>query len=150
MRQTEQRSLILEELKECARSGKHPGADEVYVRVKKRLPRISLATVYRNLELLAGSGAIKRLDMGERHMRFDGIVEPHCHFRCTECGHVEDLPFAVRLPPLDPRHPWVRARRIEGGQPEYFGLCPDCARHAAAPTRRGKSTRKATAGRVTP
>lgn len=145
MRQTEQRSLILEELKECARIGHHPGADEVYVRVKKRLPRISLATVYRNLELLAGNGAIKRLDMGERHMRFDGIVEPHCHFRCTRCGHVEDLPFAVPLPPLDPRHPWVRARRIEGGQPEYFGLCPDCA------SRRGaRSKRKATAGRVTP
>jgi Fur family ferric uptake transcriptional regulator len=141
LRQTEQRTLILEELRLCARDGYHPGADEVYLRVRKRLPRISLATVYRNLQLLAARGLIGRLEIAGGHNRFDGVVRPHCHFRCTSCGQVEDLPFDVPLPQLDPEHPWVHARRIEGRRTEYYGLCPGCV-HA--------SQDSGTNGRVTP
>ena len=49
-RMTQQRKVILEELKNM---NSHPGADEIYERVRKRLPRISLGTVYRNLEILS-------------------------------------------------------------------------------------------------
>ena len=124
MRKTEQRTVILEELRKCRH---HPGADEIYLRVKERLPRISLGTVYRNLELLSAQGTIQRLDSGTGQKRFDPVAEPHCHFRCTRCGKVEDLPFAVDLPKLDPGLAWVRQRVISGGHSEYFGLCPDCA-----------------------
>jgi Fur family ferric uptake transcriptional regulator len=47
------------------------------LRVRKHLPRISLATVYRNLELLAASGLIGRLEVAGAHKRFDGVVRPH-------------------------------------------------------------------------
>lgn len=124
MRTTEQRTVILEELRKCRN---HPGADELYLQVRKRLPRISLGTVYRNLELLAAQGLIQRLDFGPSQKRFDPVAEPHGHFRCTGCGAVEDLPFAVPLPQLGRRHPWVRKRVITGGQVEYIGLCPSCA-----------------------
>lgn len=123
MRKTEQRAVILDELRKCRN---HPGADELYARVRGRLPRISLATVYRNLELMAAQGLIRRLGRGAGSRRFDPTVEEHGHFRCTACGRVEDLPFPLELPQPDPRHPWVRQRTIQGGQAEYFGLCPGC------------------------
>lgn len=127
LRNTEQRAVILQELRRC---GHHPSAVEVYLRVKERLPRISLGTVYRNLELLGGQGIIGRLDSGAGQKRFDPVPEPHCHFRCVQCGKLEDLPFPVDLPELDRHHPWVREREVHGARPEYSGLCPECARQA--------------------
>jgi Fur family ferric uptake transcriptional regulator len=123
LRKTEQRTVILEELRLCRN---HPGADEVYLRVRERLPHISLGTVYRNLELMASRGMIRRLDTSSGQKRFDPITEQHCHFRCNACGNIEDIPFAVEFPQLDPRHPWVQERKILGARPEYFGLCPAC------------------------
>jgi Fur family ferric uptake transcriptional regulator len=132
VRNTEQRSVILEELRKCR---DHPGADQLHARVRGRLPRISLAPVYRNLELMAARGLIQRLDWGTGSRRFDPVVDNHGHFRCTACGAVEDLPFALELPRPDRRHPWVRQRTIEGGQAEYFGLCPGCkGNRQAGPT----------------
>jgi len=68
VRKTEQRAVILDELRKCRN---HPGADELYARVRGRLPRISLATVYRNLELMAARGLIRRLDPAAGSRRFD-------------------------------------------------------------------------------
>jgi Fur family ferric uptake transcriptional regulator len=127
VRNTEQRTVILEELRKCRH---HPGADELYLQVRRRLPRVSLGTVYRNLELLAAQGIIQRLDLGSGQKRFDPVTEPHGHFRCTGCGAVEDLPFPVRLPQPSRRKAWVRQRVITGGQAEYTGLCPSCAGEA--------------------
>ena len=67
MRQTKQRSVILEELRKHV---DHPGADDVYHEVRKVLSRISLGTVYRNLELLSEKGVIKKLELGSGQKRF--------------------------------------------------------------------------------
>ena len=123
MRNTEQRAVILEELRKCRN---HPGAEELYARVRERLPRISLATVYRNLELMASQGLARRLESGTGSRRFDPTVDNHGHFRCTSCGRIEDLPFPLELPPPNRRSAWARERVIRGGQAEYFGLCPEC------------------------
>jgi len=145
VRNTQQRTVILEELRKCRT---HPGADELYAQVRRRLPRISLGTVYRNLELLAAQGCVQRLELGPGGMRFDPMVEEHAHFRCTECGRVEDLPFAARAPRPDRRHPWVRERRIDGARIEYFGRCPRCHRgnRRAASTAGSKSYAKGERG----
>jgi Fur family ferric uptake transcriptional regulator len=115
----------------------------VYLRVRERLPRISLGTVYRNLELMASRGMIRRLHSSSGQRRFDPIADPHCHFRCSGCGRIEDIPLAVEVPELDPKHPWVQAREIQGARPEYYGLCPACLK-------RGGSEQERTNGRVTP
>jgi Fur family ferric uptake transcriptional regulator len=130
LRRTEQRSVILEELR---LSSDHPGADEIYRRVRRRLPRISLGTVYRNLERLASQGLIRKLDYGGGQRHFDGQSRPHGHFRCSRCGRIEDLPFSVPLPELDPGHPWVRERTIQGGRVDYHGLCPGCRAAESGP-----------------
>jgi len=69
----------------------HPTADMVYANVRKSSPNISLGTVYRNLALLADSGQIQRLRLGDGIDRFDANLSPHYHFVCSSCGAVIDL-----------------------------------------------------------
>jgi Fe2+ or Zn2+ uptake regulation protein len=69
----------------------HPFADDIYRRVRKRLPRISLATVYRNLQRLVEDGKIRTILLGERSARFDPEISDHDHFVCETCGRIIDL-----------------------------------------------------------
>jgi len=69
----------------------HPDALVVYRQVKKRIPTISLDTVYRNLKLLAEHGLISILGMSQENVRFDGNIQPHHHFTCVKCGKISDF-----------------------------------------------------------
>lgn len=88
-RMTKQRGLILQVMRETK---SHPTADEVYQVVRQRLPKISLGTVYRNLEVLCEQGLIKQVEVGGTQRRYDGIIERHWHARCTHCEQVFDIP----------------------------------------------------------
>jgi Fur family ferric uptake transcriptional regulator len=88
MRLTRQRKIIIETLAEM---DTHPTADEFFTVIRKRLPSISLGSVYRNLEVLADAGHILKLELGGNAKRFDGRTKPHAHVRCPECGGVRDL-----------------------------------------------------------
>jgi len=69
----------------------HPDVLSIFRRVKKRIPTISLDTVYRNLKLLAEHGLISILGMSQENLRFDGNVGPHHHFTCVKCGMISDF-----------------------------------------------------------
>lgn len=69
----------------------HPTADNVYMAIRRQIPNISLGTVYRNLTLLADTGEILRLRLGDGVDHFDFDTSPHYHFVCKECGGVSDL-----------------------------------------------------------
>ena len=122
MRMTPQRSIILEELRKAKT---HPTADEVYARVRRRLPRISLATVYRNLDLLAQAGLIQMVELGGCPRRYDGWVDDHFHVRCTACGKVGDLTDGL-LARSRERVEKLSGYDITGHHLEFTGLCPDC------------------------
>ncbi len=121
-RRTRQRQVILEELKKLE---SHPTAAALYEIVRQRVPKISLGTVYRNLELLARTGAIRKLEFAGGEARFDGNVTRHDHLRCVRCGRVDD----IQGPPLDltggHANDW-RNYRILGHRVEVFGICPQC------------------------
>jgi len=119
---TRQRKVILEELRKVAT---HPSADEVYEMVRKRLPRISLGTVYRNLEILSKSGEIQKLELGCPLKRFDGIAENHYHIRCPQCDRVVDAPEDVDVAV---NHDLKNATKFKiiGHKLEFIGICPDC------------------------
>jgi Fe2+ or Zn2+ uptake regulation protein len=86
-RMTNQKLKIMEHLQKVRT---HPTAEMVYHIVSKDLPAISLATVYRNLNLLAEQGKILRLEInGEYH--YDGFCDSHQHLVCTNCGKIMDL-----------------------------------------------------------
>ncbi len=121
-RMTRQRQVILEELNNVS---PHPTADEVYRRVRRRLPRISLGTVYRNLETLSKSGILRKLELGGTQKRFDVNPEPHYHVRCTECGCLDDIPL-VPIPDIENVFRNACDYQITGHQLVLTGLCPHC------------------------
>jgi Fur family peroxide stress response transcriptional regulator len=80
---THQRTEIYREL---ARTNEHPDAETIYTRVRKRIPAISLDTVYRTLRRL-----ISRLGSFNEKTRFDANTDRHHHFVCTKCGFIGDF-----------------------------------------------------------
>ena len=123
MRMTRQRQVILEELEGDTT---HPTAEALHQRIRPRLPRISLATVYRNLELLAARGLVRRLDLSGGRRRFDPRTERHYHVRCLGCGMVADL----RQPPSEMAAQEAAAPdgwRIVGHELEFTGYCRACS-----------------------
>ena len=85
---THQRAEIYREL---ARTEEHPDVETIYSRVRRRIPEISLDTVYRTLRLLEEKGIITRVGSLSERTRFDANTARHHHFVCTECGFVGDL-----------------------------------------------------------
>lgn len=122
LRMTHQREIILEELHRCTT---HPTADELYERIKKKLPRISLATVYRNLEILSEAGMIKKLEISGRQKRFDWDPQDHDHVYCTQCQRVDNIPTTT-TPFLSVDAGEQKGYRITGCRIEFYGLCPNC------------------------
>ena len=125
-RMTHQRQVILEEVKN---DSLHPTADEIYARVRKRLPRISMGTVYRNLDILASSGLIHRIEPGHPQMRFDGVMDEHYHITCVRCGKVEDAQIEATddaLETLESSLGHLTKYGIFGHKLEFYGLCTSC------------------------
>lgn len=122
IRMTKQRRVILEELKKVT---SHPTADEVYRMVREKLSKISLGTIYRNLDILSESGLIQKLEVGGSHKRFDANVEDHYHIRCTECGSIDDIP-KKSVPGLEDVFSGALGYKITGHRIELVGICPDC------------------------
>jgi len=122
LRMTHQREIILQELK---KSNYHPAADELYERVKKKLPRISLATVYRNLEILSEAGTIRKIEISGRQKRFDWELDQHNHIYCVQCHRVDNIDVKQsRKTSLQPED--HRGYKIAGCRVEFFGYCPEC------------------------
>jgi Fur family peroxide stress response transcriptional regulator len=85
---THQRSEIYREL---AGTNEHPDAETIYAQVRKRIPAISLDTVYRTLRLLEKQGLISRVGSFGEKTRFDANTDRHHHFVCTRCGFIGDI-----------------------------------------------------------
>ncbi|OGV49043.1 MAG: hypothetical protein A2X49_14410 [Lentisphaerae bacterium GWF2_52_8] len=121
---TSQRRVLLEELRKV---DTHPTADELYMMVRKRLPKISLGTVYRNLEMLSTAGEVAKIEMTGKQKRFDGRAGWHHHLRCLDCDAVEDL-HLPKLSELDGiLGTLIDGELIRGCAIEFTGLCKKCA-----------------------
>lgn len=107
----------------------HPTATEVFIRVKQRVPGISLATVYNCLETLAHSGLVKQVNLDRGPSRYCPNLKEHGHFHCETCGTIHD----VDLPESAMRVP--RGYTISRMEISLRGQCPACAK-AAKSTRR--------------
>ncbi|MDJ0666823.1 MAG: transcriptional repressor [Desulfobacterales bacterium] len=124
LRMTRQRQSILEELR---KTDAHPSADEIFGRVRQQMPRISLGTVYRNLEILSAQGEIQTIEMAGSLKRFDAIATNHYHIRCVNCDRLVDAPLEVS----NALENAVQAHtdfQILDHKVEFEGLCPECRR----------------------
>jgi len=118
----------------------HPSAEAVHRMVRRRLHRVSLGTVYRNLRLLVAEGLLR--DLPGPHARFDGNTTDHHHFTCLECGVIVDVAGPVAEP-----HSRALCRRVatQGGftvvhhRIEFSGRCASC--RAASPRARRAAPR---------
>ena len=103
----------------------HPSAEEVYLVVKKRNPRVALGTVYQALSVLEEIGLIEAKHWSESPVRYDLNTEPHYDIRCTGCGEVAEIPgvefedFAARIRENTPYEVTNASLVIEG-------VCPGC------------------------
>src|SRR5262245_43052330 len=104
----------------------HPFAYEIYRRVHRKLPRISLATVYRNLHSLVEEGKIRTLVLDEQGARFDPETSQHDHFVCERCGRVVDL-FLRRAREVDLSSLAKQDYVVTAHSLTVHGICQVCA-----------------------
>jgi len=128
-RMTRQRAAVLSVLQQFRLSGMHPTTDEVYIEVRRAMPRISLATVYRNLDVLAQQGHVQKLDVGCSPVRFDGNPSSHMHIRCERCGRVDDLD-GIQMDTLSPDVVRSQGYEVVALRAEFVGVCPACRKIA--------------------
>ena len=122
-RMTRQRRIILEELRKLRT---HPTAEELHVAVQVRMPRVSLGTVYRNLEFLSETGAVLKLEGVGGRRRYDGNVRiAHYHARCLGCGRIEDVPSEAVLR-LEYRSEAIGEFAVTGHDLQFVGWCAAC------------------------
>ena len=143
LRMTRQRQIILEELQ---KDYSHPTASVVYQKVRRRLPQISLGTVYRNLEILSEQGLIKKLELAGAQKRFDGTLSKHYHVRCLKCGRINDVSMKT-LTALDKKLSEMCDYEITGHRLEFIGLCPKCKKDKKH-TRKTKTTTTISPGSI--
>lgn len=118
-RNTAQKRTILE----AARSLNHPTAEEIYLAVREKCPKVSRATVYRNVHNLSEKGVLLRLPMTDAPDHYDITVTPHYHVLCTECGSLRDVDV-----PYHEEMDRVMASdfKITGHEIIFKGVCSSC------------------------
>ncbi|MDR1452737.1 MAG: transcriptional repressor [Candidatus Margulisbacteria bacterium] len=100
----------------------HPSARWVYEQVKPRLPDISLGTVYRNIKVCREEGLLASVGVVNNEERFDGVVKPHPHAICTNCGSIIDVQYA---PPAG--QPSLNGFAIDSSRTVFYGVCAKCS-----------------------
>jgi len=116
----------LEILRAVTNSHSHPDAETIYKAVRKKIPGVSLDTVYRNLWTLIDHGLVNALNTSRGRVRFDGNLVRHHHFVCVRCGLTRDFvcPEFNRLSVPEEVKNWGR---IDRAHVEFRGLCGRCA-----------------------
>lgn len=120
---THQRQVVYESV--IASHG-HYSPEDIYAAVRRRIPSISLATVYNNLRLFIECGLLREVSPHAATLRVDGNVEPHHHLVCSRCKAVQDIEGEfVDFEKLSRHVP----EGFDLTQPmvEVFGLCRRCS-----------------------
>jgi Fur family peroxide stress response transcriptional regulator len=101
----------------------HPTAEEVFIRSKRTLPDISMATVYNCLDALVKCGLLRLVQLERGATRYCPNMEEHCHYYCDECGTVFDVALAAETA-VGPR---PRGFKVDHYEIAVHGLCAECA-----------------------
>jgi Fe2+ or Zn2+ uptake regulation protein len=134
IRNTKQRQAIFEAIE---RHGGHLTADDIYRLVKRRCPRLSLGTVYRNLRLLVAQGELRELDFGMAVTYFETTKNSHYHLICRVCGSIADanIPVESRLQSVVGQASNLGGFCIEEHRLDFIGVCAACQSSPMKPNR---------------
>ena len=116
MRNTIQKELILDIINN---SYSHPNAYDVYLECRKKIPNISLGTVYRNLNTLVESNKIQKIKSTDNIDRYDKMIN-HSHFICIKCNRIIDINEKVDY------NEYVGENKVLNCKLILEGLCKDC------------------------
>jgi Fur family peroxide stress response transcriptional regulator len=110
----------------------HPSAQRIYDEVRKVHPTVSLATVYKTLQILREQGLIQELDLPESQARFDSYLEPHVNMVCLQCGNIQDFDDNAAREMVE--RVAARAEFTRTGQRiDIYGICKTCQGRPRAP-----------------
>ena len=123
LRNTPQRKLILQVVNE---SCDHPTAEVIHKRASEKMSGLSLATVYRNLNILSRLGEIQHLSSPIGPDHFDFNLSDHCHFYCKACGEMSDIPESCAPSSEAIMSPQKSGYKVESHTLCYVGICPNC------------------------
>ena len=122
VRNTKQLDVIWDVIKD---DKSHPTADQIYDRVRKLIPKISLGTVYRNLQKLVADDRLQVLMHG-RSQHFDPLLERHQHFICENCDRVYDI-FFETPGEIDSATLPDQVFKVSSHQLALYGTCKNCS-----------------------
>jgi Fur family transcriptional regulator, peroxide stress response regulator len=103
----------------------HPSAEVIFNQLQPHYPTMSLATVYKTIEILREIGLVQVLNVGEDSFRYDANTENHPHVRCMVCKRVDDI-FDVDSSDFMAKVAEKTAYELTGQQFYFYGVCPDC------------------------
>jgi Fur family peroxide stress response transcriptional regulator len=107
----------------------HPTAQRIYDEVKKANPTVSLATVYKTLQIMTEHGLIQELDLPEGRARFDSYTEPHVNLICLQCGNIKDIDDPVAREMVTNITARTEFKRT-GQHLDIYGVCKMCRNRA--------------------
>jgi Fur family peroxide stress response transcriptional regulator len=120
MKLTPQRLTILSYLDG---NREHPTAEDIYRKVSRKFPTMSLATVYNTLERLKQQGVLTEITIDPDKRHFDSNPEKHHHLICSKCKRIADIQIEFNL--AVPKEA-MQGFEITGNHVEFYGICPDC------------------------
>jgi Fur family peroxide stress response transcriptional regulator len=103
----------------------HPNAEMIFNELQAMYPTMSLATVYKTMEILKEIGLVQVLNAGEDSFRYDAVTTNHPHVRCTQCGQVEDV-HDINIDAFVKQVSEGTKYQIMGQQFYFHGICPNC------------------------
>ena len=102
----------------------HPNAEMIFNKLQPYYPTMSLATIYKTVDILHEIGLINILNIGEDSFRYDARIDSHAHVCCTQCGRIEDA--SVNLDECCRDVAKATAYDLQRYQLYFYGLCSEC------------------------
>jgi Fur family peroxide stress response transcriptional regulator len=103
----------------------HPSPEEVYAKVRRRIPSISLATVYKNLNRFLKAGLLQEMSVHHGSLRVEVNDHPHHHLVCSSCKKIEDIE-PDQIGPLHVRGRLPKGFTVQRFSVDVIGLCARC------------------------
>jgi len=125
LKMTRARELVFREI--LSAPGVHPNADDIRRRLRAKKSEIGLATIYRTLNLLVGSGLVTAVDLGEGHSHFEPERNDtaHGHLICLSCGRVQEF-AQTGIQEAIHRIGQEKGYRLDKFSLQVFGFCREC------------------------
>ena len=117
---TPQRVAIVEELYQNG----HMNIDELYQKLLKKFPSISLATIYKNVNAMVEKIFLNEVKIPEAKSVYELVKEEHSHLVCKSCGKIEDIHIDTNI--LSNSIATMSNFKVEDTKVVFSGLCSNC------------------------